>query len=78
MKFGDLVVMPFAYSDGTCCFCHEGIHTSCIRAGSSARAVTSVARRPKRFVSPKRTERLVGLPVGEDDALMRRCSRLRT
>src|SRR5207253_563298 len=24
MKIGDLVVMPFAYSDGSCVFCHEG------------------------------------------------------
>src|SRR5690348_4970959 len=25
LKKGDLVVMPFAYSDGTCAFCHEGL-----------------------------------------------------
>ena len=24
LKPGDLVVMPFAFSDGTCTFCHEG------------------------------------------------------
>src|SRR5947207_15188430 len=24
-KKGDFVVMPFAYSDGTCEFCHEGL-----------------------------------------------------
>jgi len=33
MKAGDLVVMPFAYSDGTCVFCHDGLHTSCIHGG---------------------------------------------
>src|SRR5438874_9261352 len=33
IKAGDLVVMPFAYSDGTCAFCHEGLHTSCIHGG---------------------------------------------
>ena len=27
IKIGDLVVMPFAYSDGTCEFCHEGLTT---------------------------------------------------
>src|SRR5881394_1737532 len=27
LKVGDLVVMPFAFSDGTCDFCHEGLHT---------------------------------------------------
>ena len=25
--------MPFAYSDGTCTFCHEGLPTSCIHGG---------------------------------------------
>src|SRR4051812_42213976 len=24
IKPGDVVVMPFAFSDGTCAFCHEG------------------------------------------------------
>src|SRR6058998_3687766 len=33
LKVGDVVVMPFAYSDGTCGFCHEGLHTSCIHGG---------------------------------------------
>src|SRR2546422_66972 len=33
LKFGNVVVMPFAYSDGTCVFCHEGLHTSCIHGG---------------------------------------------
>src|SRR5437773_8178189 len=33
LKTGDLVVMPFAFSDGTCVFCHEGLHTSCIHGG---------------------------------------------
>src|ERR687884_199582 len=33
IKVGDLVVMPFAYSDGTCVLCREGLHTSCIHGG---------------------------------------------
>src|SRR5436190_13108383 len=33
MKVGDVVGMPFAYSDGTCLFCHEGLHTSCLHGG---------------------------------------------
>src|SRR3989442_11374582 len=33
VKVGDVVVMPFAYSDGTCAFCHEGLHTSCVHGG---------------------------------------------
>ena len=33
IKRGDLVVMPFAFSDGTCAFCHEGLHTACVHGG---------------------------------------------
>jgi threonine dehydrogenase-like Zn-dependent dehydrogenase len=33
LNAGDLVVMPFAYSDGTCVFCHEGLHPSCLHGG---------------------------------------------
>ena len=30
---GDLVIAPFAYSDGTCEFCQEGLYTSCLHGG---------------------------------------------
>jgi threonine dehydrogenase-like Zn-dependent dehydrogenase len=33
IKPGDTVIMPFAYSDGTCIFCHDGLTTSCIHGG---------------------------------------------
>src|SRR5256886_15059258 len=33
MNVGDVVVMPFAYSDGTCIFCREALQTSCIHGG---------------------------------------------
>jgi len=33
LKRGDVVIMPFAFSDGTCAFCHEGLHTSCLHGG---------------------------------------------
>src|SRR2546430_1778579 len=33
LKVGDVVVMPFAFSDGACVFCQEGLHTSCIHGG---------------------------------------------
>jgi threonine dehydrogenase-like Zn-dependent dehydrogenase len=33
MKAGDLVVTPFVWSDGTCVFCREGLHTSCLNGG---------------------------------------------
>ncbi|MEP6945700.1 MAG: zinc-dependent alcohol dehydrogenase family protein [Acidobacteriota bacterium] len=33
IRKGDLVIMPFAFSDGTCEFCQEGLNTSCIHGG---------------------------------------------
>jgi len=33
IKKGDFVIMPFAYSDGTCAFCHERLNTSCVHGG---------------------------------------------
>jgi len=30
---GDFVVVPFGWSDGTCQFCREGLHTSCEHGG---------------------------------------------
>jgi threonine dehydrogenase-like Zn-dependent dehydrogenase len=33
VKAGDVVVMPFAYSDGSCMFCREHLQTSCIHGG---------------------------------------------
>jgi threonine dehydrogenase-like Zn-dependent dehydrogenase len=36
-KKGDLVVAPFAWSDGTCDFCREGLQTACEHGGFWAR-----------------------------------------
>jgi threonine dehydrogenase-like Zn-dependent dehydrogenase len=33
IKRGDVVVVPFAYSDGECEFCRAGLQTSCVRGG---------------------------------------------
>jgi len=33
VKRGDFVIMPFAFSDGTCEFCHEGLQTACSHGG---------------------------------------------
>src|SRR3982750_256890 len=33
IKAGDFVIMPFAFSDGTCEFCHEGLQTACLHGG---------------------------------------------
>ncbi|MFL5249080.1 MAG: alcohol dehydrogenase catalytic domain-containing protein, partial [Myxococcales bacterium] len=33
VKRGQIVVMPFAISDGTCEFCREGLPTACVHVG---------------------------------------------
>jgi hypothetical protein len=33
VRRGDFVIMPFAFSDGTCEFCHEGLHSACSYGG---------------------------------------------
>lgn len=33
IKKGDRVIAPFSFSDGTCEFCQEGLHTSCVHGG---------------------------------------------
>src|SRR5438270_6504514 len=69
LKVGDVVVMPFAYSDGTCVFCHEGVHTSCIHGGFFGTAEVPGAQAEAVRV-PQADGTLVALPVDEDDALM--------
>ena len=61
--------MPFAWSDGTCEFCHEGLQTSCLHGGFFGNGELDGARR-KRCAFRRRTERCSSLPVGADDALM--------
>src|SRR5438128_5304834 len=69
LKFGDVVVMPFAYSDGTCVFCHEGLHTSCIGGGFFG-TVEIPGAQAEAVRVPLADGTLVVLPVGADDALM--------
>lgn len=69
LKAGDLVVMPFAYSDGTCDFCHEGLHTSCTHGGFFGSNEVGGAQAEALRV-PQADGTLFVLPVGADDALM--------
>src|SRR5438874_3880728 len=69
LKTGDLVVMPFAFSDGTCVFCHEGLHTSCIHGGFFG-TVDVAGAQAEAVRVPLADGTLYVLPVGEDDALM--------
>ena len=69
LKHGDLVVMPFAYSDGTCAFCHEGLHTACVHGGFFGNGGLNGAQAEALRI-PLADGTLFPLPVGEDDALM--------
>ena len=69
VNVGDLVVMPFAYSDGTCVFCHGGLQTSCIHGGFFGTGVADGAQAEALRV-PQADGTLFVLPVGRDDALM--------
>jgi threonine dehydrogenase-like Zn-dependent dehydrogenase len=69
VETGDVVVAPFAWSDGTCVFCHEGLHTSCLHGGWWARDGIDGGQGEAVRV-PQADGTLVVLPVGADDALM--------
>jgi threonine dehydrogenase-like Zn-dependent dehydrogenase len=66
---GDVVVMPSAYSDGSCAFCHEGLHTSCIHGGFFG-TVDVAGAQAEAVRIPHADGTLFVLPSGEDDALM--------
>src|SRR5437667_7486530 len=65
LKVGDVVVMPFAYSDGTCVFCHEGLHTSCVHGGFFGSGEVDGAQAEALRV-PQADGTLFVLPVGAD------------
>src|SRR4051795_1716791 len=69
VKRGDVVVMPFAFSDGTCAFCHEGLPTACEHVGFFGNNGTNGAQAEALRI-PLADGTLYPLPVGEDDALM--------
>jgi len=70
LKAGDVVVMPFAFSDGTCLFCREGLHTACVHGGFFGNSDV-VGAQAEAVRVPQADGTLVSLPIGEaDDALM--------
>src|SRR5215213_5075097 len=68
VKPGDLVVVPFAWSDGTCVFCEEGLQTSCLHGGFWGGDLDGGQGEAVRV--PQADGTLVVLPVEQDDALM--------
>jgi threonine dehydrogenase-like Zn-dependent dehydrogenase len=68
VKRGDLVVAPFAWSDGTCEFCREGLQTSCLHGGFWGGTKLDGGQ-GEAVRCPQADGTLVALPV-ESDAIM--------
>ena len=68
VKKADLVVAPFAWSDGTCEFCRRGLQTSCLHGGFWGGELDGGQGEAVRV--PLADGTLVKLPVGPDHALM--------
>jgi threonine dehydrogenase-like Zn-dependent dehydrogenase len=73
---GQVVIMPFAFSDGSCLFCDEGLQTACTHGGFfgggadfGTGAVVGGAQAEALRI-PLADGTLYPLEVGEDDALM--------
>jgi threonine dehydrogenase-like Zn-dependent dehydrogenase len=68
VRKGQLVVAPFAWSDGSCEFCRQGLQTSCRHGGFWGGDLDGGQGEAVRV--PLADGTLVKLPVGPDDALM--------
>jgi threonine dehydrogenase-like Zn-dependent dehydrogenase len=70
LKPGDLVLAPFAISDGTCEFCEAGLHTACTHGGFWA-GITDGAQ-GEAVRAPLADGTLVSVPeqVHGDDAML--------
>ena len=69
IKVGDIVAAPFAWSDGTCIYCQEGLHTSCLHGGFWGGTKLDGGQGEAVRV-PQADGTLYPLPVGRDDSLM--------
>jgi len=67
---GQVVIMPFAYSDGTCQFCDEGLQTACLHGGFFGIGKEAGGAQAEALRIPQADGTLYPLPVAEDDVLM--------
>lgn len=68
LSVGDTVIVPFAWSDGTCAFCRDGITTSCVHGGFFDGAPS--ATQAEKLIVPEADGTAVKVPAGTDEALM--------
>ncbi|MFF3567723.1 zinc-dependent alcohol dehydrogenase family protein [Nocardia jiangxiensis] len=69
VRKGDFVIAPFAWSDGTCDFCREGLQTSC-RHGGFWNAGDVHGGQAEAVRVPLADGTLVPVPVAEDSPLI--------
>src|SRR5437868_327650 len=70
IKRGQVVIMPFANSDGTCLFCEEGLQTACVHRGFFGNGTGLDGAQAEALRIPQADGTLYPLNIGEDDALM--------
>lgn len=68
LAVGDTVIVPFAWSDGTCAFCKDGITTSCVHGGFFDGAPS--ATQPEKLIVPEADGTAVKIPAGTDESFM--------
>lgn len=69
VKAGDFVIMPFAFSDGQCEFCHEGLQTACVHGGFFGYGGINGAQAEALRI-PQADGTLYKLPAANDPALL--------
>jgi threonine dehydrogenase-like Zn-dependent dehydrogenase len=70
IKRGQVVIMPFASSDGACMFCEEGLPTACVHRGFFGNGTGLDGAQAEALRIPYADGTLYPLNVSEDDALM--------
>jgi threonine dehydrogenase-like Zn-dependent dehydrogenase len=70
VKVGDVVIAPFAYSDGTCELCRDGLNTSCLHGGFFGTGGKADGAQAEALRVPQADGTLFALRVSRDDALM--------
>jgi threonine dehydrogenase-like Zn-dependent dehydrogenase len=70
IRRGQVVIMPFADSDGTCLFCEEGLPTACVHVGFFGTGGELDGAQAEALRIPQADGTLYPLDVGEDDSLM--------
>jgi threonine dehydrogenase-like Zn-dependent dehydrogenase len=70
IKRGQVVIMPFVNSDGTCLFCEEGLPAACVHRGFFGNGGELDGAQAEALRIPMADGTLYAIDVAEDDALM--------